>query len=246
MSIAVIPRRALVIGAKQPVPGAVKTRLGRAIGDARAAALYRAFLTDLADRFRHALRAYDLLWAFAPATADFPSLIGAADGYFAQDGADWTERQRHIFRWTAARGYDQTVLIASDSPQLSTRMVSTAFAALDVSMATLAPTYDGGYSLIGQRSGVDILGAVPMSTATVYDDLRDNARTRRISLHSLALLWDVDEVTDLRHLAAYLAGPHDAPATATAFRRLRLWEGSAPQPIASPASDRLAAAGGDD
>ncbi|MCA1668533.1 MAG: glycosyltransferase, partial [Thermomicrobia bacterium] len=80
------------------VPSPVKTRLGRTIGDARAAALYRAFLSDLAARFRRAAQAYDLFWAFAPATADFPALVGAADGYFAQEGADWTERQRQIFR----------------------------------------------------------------------------------------------------------------------------------------------------
>jgi glycosyltransferase A (GT-A) superfamily protein (DUF2064 family) len=125
-------------------------------------------------------------------------------------------------------------------------MVAAAFASLDASMATLAPTYDGGYSLIGQRSGVDILGAVPMSTATVYDDLRANARARQISLHSLATMWDVDEVSDLHRLSAYLAGPHDAPATAAALRRLHLWEEIAPRPVAPHASDRLAAAGGDD
>ena len=242
----VTPYRAFVIGAKQPAPGTVKTRLGRTIGDARAAALYRAFLTDLAARFRRAAGPYDLLWAFAPATADFPALVGAADGYFAQEGADWTERQRNIFRWTAARGYDQTVLIASDSPQLPIQTVSAAFAALDTAMATLSPTDDGGYSLIGQRSGVDILGAVPMSTTTVYDDLRANARTRGISLYSLAATWDVDEVADLHRLSAYLAGPHDAPATAAAFHRLRLWEEIAPRPFVPRGSDRLAAAGGED
>ena len=246
MSSAITPRRALVIGAKQPVPGTVKTRLGRAIGDAQAAALYRAFLTDLAERFRRTAGAYDLLWAVAPATADFPALVGAADSYFAQEGADWTARQRHIFRWAAARGYDQTVLIASDSPQLPARTVAAAFASLDVSMATLAPTYDGGYSLIGQRSGVDILGAVPMSTATVYDDLRANARARNISLHALATTLDVDDVADLRRLSAYLAGPHDAPATAAAFRRLRLSEASTPRPFIPHVSDRVAAAGGED
>ncbi|MDQ2784460.1 MAG: DUF2064 domain-containing protein [Chloroflexota bacterium] len=239
------PHRAFVIGAKQPVPGAVKTRLGRAIGDARAAALYRAFLADLAARFRGAARSYDLLWAFAPATADFPALVGAADGYFAQEGANWTERQQNIFRWTAARGYDQTVLIASDSPQLPLQTVSAAFTALDTAMATLAPTNDGGYSLIGQRSGVDILGAIPMSTATVYDDLRANARARGISLHSLAATWDVDEVADLHHLAAYLGGRHDAPATAAAFHHLRLWEAIAPRPFVPRGSDELAAAGGE-
>ncbi|MHB8644597.1 MAG: TIGR04282 family arsenosugar biosynthesis glycosyltransferase [Thermomicrobiales bacterium] len=246
MSIAVTPRRALVIGAKEPVPGTVKTRLGRAIGDARAAALYRAFLTDLAGRFGHAARGYDLLWAFAPATADFSALIGAADGYFAQEGVDWTERQRHIFRWTAAQGYDQTVLIASDSPQLSIGTVSAAFSTLDRAMATLAPTLDGGYSLIGQRKGVDILGAVRMSTTTVYDDLCANARERNISLHALAATWDVDEASDLHRLSAYLSGPHDAPATAAAFRRLRLWEEVAPRRFVPRAHDRLAAAGGED
>src|SRR4051812_7829644 len=169
----------------------VKTRLGRTIGDARAAALYRAFLADLAARFRRAARGYDLLWAVAPATADWPALVGAADGYFAQEGLDWTERQRHIFATTAARGYERTVLIASDSPHLQARTIAAAFAALDTHAAVLAPTFDGGYSLIGQRAGVDILGTVSMSTATVFDDLRANARDRGNTLHALAPTWDV-------------------------------------------------------
>ncbi len=238
-------RCALVIGAKEPVPGAVKTRLGRAIGDERAAALYRAFLADLAARFRRAPRAYDLLWAVTPAGADWFALVGPADGYFAQRGADWTERQRHIFRWTAARGYDHTVLIASDSPQTTARTVATAFAALDTNAATLAPTPDGGYSLIGQRAGVDILGGVPMSTATVYDDLRANARARGLALRALPHTWDVDEAEDLHRLADYLAGPHDAPATATAFHALGLHT-LAPLPMIVDATDRtdIAAGGG--
>jgi rSAM/selenodomain-associated transferase 1 len=217
-----MPRRALVIGAKEPMPGMVKTRLGRTVGDVRAAALYRAFLADLAARFRRAARGYDLLWAVAPATADWPALVGAADGYFAQEGPDWTERQRYIFTTTAARGYDRTVLIASDSPQLPARTVAAAFAALEMHAAVLAPTFDGGYSLIGQRAGVDILGTVRMSTTTVFDDLRANAHNRGLALHALAPTWDVDEASDLRYLAAYLAGPHDAPATAAAYRALGL------------------------
>lgn len=248
MVIAIRPRRALVIGAKEPIPGAVKTRLGRRIGNNQAAALYRAFLDDLAARFQRAATAqgYDLLWAFAPATVDFPALVGVADGYFTQHGTDWTERQRHIFQWTAARGYDRAVLIASDSPQLPARTVSAAFNALDTTAAVIAPTYDGGYSLIGQRSGVDILGTIPMSTTTVYDDLRANAREQGITLHALGAMWDVDEIADLHYLAAYLAGPHDAPATAAAFRRLRLWEDAATWSFVPRAGDRLAAAGGED
>jgi hypothetical protein len=110
----------------------------------------------------------------------------------------------------------------------------------------LAPTYDGGYSLIGQRGGVDILGTVRMSTTTVYDDLRTNARARQITLHALATTWDVDEVSDLHYLSAYLAGPHDAPATAEAMRRLGLWEDVPPRPFVPRPGNRLSATGGED
>ncbi|MCA1599346.1 MAG: hypothetical protein LC769_10115, partial [Chloroflexi bacterium] len=54
-----------MIVARYPKPGAVKTRLGAAIGHERAAELYRAFLTDLSARFNAAAHAshYQLYWA---------------------------------------------------------------------------------------------------------------------------------------------------------------------------------------
>ncbi len=215
----------LVIGAKAPVPGLVKTRLGRAVGHERATALYAAFLRDIAARFRGEC-AYDVLWAVSPADADWGGRGGILDDHetqrFAQVGPNWTERQRAIFRETADRGYAHAVLIASDSPHLSGREIAAAFAALGSHAAVLTPTYDGGYSLIGQRRGVDILADTPMSTGTVCADLWANARRAGRSLALLPPTWDVDEVADLAHLAAYLAGPHDAPATAAAFAALGL------------------------
>jgi len=217
----VAPHRALVIGAKAPVPGTVKTRLGRTIGHDRAASLYHAFLRDTAARFAHET-AFDVFWAYAPDTADWEAIIGAPSPAFPQEGADWTARQRHIFGWTAAHGYEQTVLIASDSPQLVPLTVLTAFHTLDAHDAVLLPTYDGGYSLIGQRRGVDILGTIPMSTSTVFDDLMQAASHAGIAAEAMPATWDIDEAHDLMHLARYLSDAHDAPATASAFARLDL------------------------
>lgn len=214
--------RALVIGAKAPIPGTVKTRLGHTIGHECAATLYHAFLHDLAARFADK-SAYDVYWAYAPVTADWSTVIGRDCAAFPQEGPDWTARQRHIFAWTAARGYRQTVLTASDSPQLPRATVDDAFTALDRFDAVLLPTYDGGYSLIGQQIGVDILGATPMSTRTVFDDLCNTAVHTGVRLETLAPTWDVDEESDLTRLAHYLAlaGAHEAPATAAAFAQLR-------------------------
>ncbi len=231
---------ALVIGAKDPVPGTVKTRLGTTIGHDRAAALYGAFLADLAARFR-AVPSFDLFWACAPTTEIFPALVGDAHGFFAQEGADWTTRQRHIFHWTAQRGYARTVLIASDSPQIPPETVAAAFSALATHAAVLVPTYDGGYSLIGQRRGVDILGETPMSTGTVCDDLRANAHSQGLNAATLPPTWDIDEEPDLAHLAQYLAERHDAPATAAAMVRLGL---TAHHPALSTLASPLVATGG--
>ncbi len=69
---------ALAIVAKYPTPGQVKTRLGAAIGFVASAALYRAFLADLAERFSAAQAAdgYDLWWACTPRAAQLAPLLG--------------------------------------------------------------------------------------------------------------------------------------------------------------------------
>src|SRR2546421_627979 len=84
---------ALVVMARYPEAGKTKTRLGRIIGDDRAVSLYRAFLTDLAQRF--AGQAYDLHWAYTPPEANFPAFIATLAPYYApymtcfpQQGAD--------------------------------------------------------------------------------------------------------------------------------------------------------------
>ena len=100
----------------------------------------------------------------------------------------------------------------------------------------LVPTYDGGYSLIGQRCGVDILGETLMSTTTVLDDLLYGAAQRGVTVSTMPPTWDVDEESDLRHLTRFLAGVHDMPATTAAVARL----GLVPEMVASSGAMRLA------
>src|SRR5947209_5470631 len=100
---------ALVVMARYPEAGKTKTRLGRIIGDNRAASLYQAFLTDLAHRF--AEQPYDLHWAFTPPEANFPAFIAALAAHnaphmtcFPQQGADLGARLHHVFLEMHTRG----------------------------------------------------------------------------------------------------------------------------------------------
>lgn len=223
----------LIIAARQPLPGFTKTRLGRAIGMEQAAALYRAFLTDLANRFIPAASAgrFDLAWAFTPSGCDFSTVLAdltplaaCCDGavrYVAQEGDGWDVRQQRLLRWGHDAGFDRVVLTASDSPQMTVATIEHAFAALGSHDVVLGRVHDGGYFAIGQRGPYDVLTGVPMSTTNAADSVCARARAQGLRLAELPATFDIDEVADLDFLWAALdRDPALAPATWAELRRV--------------------------
>ncbi|HEU5343107.1 MAG TPA: TIGR04282 family arsenosugar biosynthesis glycosyltransferase [Ktedonobacterales bacterium] len=206
---------ALVIVAKPPEPGMVKTRLASVIGPQRAADLYRAFLGDLAERFGAAqgVGHYDLRWACAPGRhtpeAAFEALrgvVGCAGEVFLQRGANFAERLYQIACDCRAAGYRRLVISSSDSPHLPTDAVADAFAALDGADVALGPAEDGGYYLIGlwlnrqPATPPDLFRGIRMSTATVCAETLARARALGLAATLLAPTFDIDEPPDLARL----------------------------------------------
>jgi uncharacterized protein len=229
-------RGLFLIAAREPTPGLTKTRLGATIGMERAAELYAAFLGDLAARFTPRpgeAWGFDVGWAFTPAEVDFACVlqqIGCAAPpdavrFVPQHGDGWDVRQANILAWGHEQGYDRTVLIGSDSPQLPFAVVREAFAALEDHDVAMGRTVDGGYYLIGMRGFQDILAGVPMSTVSAADALAARSEGLGLRLAELPLTFDVDEERDLRHLRLALAPDGArAPRTWVALRRLGLAE----------------------
>ena len=219
----------LLIGARAPIPGQTKTRLGAAIGMERAADLYRAFLADLAARFTPVdgvERGYALGWAFSPPEADFPFALAAIHPaslhsgvlFVPQDGPDWGVRQLNLLRWGGDHGFERTVLIASDSPHLPESTIDAAFEALETHDVALGRVHDGGYYLIGVRGFHDVISGVPMSTVSAADALCARAAAMGLSLAELPVTFDVDVEEDLALLESHLGA--DAAAAPTAARAL--------------------------
>jgi glycosyltransferase A (GT-A) superfamily protein (DUF2064 family) len=227
-------RGLLLIAAREPRPGQTKTRLGAAIGMERAAALYAAFLVDLAARFTpcpDAEGAFDLGWAYTPAQVDFRRVLTgigcdeppASVCFVAQQGEGWDVRQANLLRWGSEHGYGRTVLIGSDSPQLPFAVAVAAFAALRGGDVALGRTLDGGYYLIGMRGFHDVLTGVPMSTTSAADALASRVVSCGLRIVELPETFDVDEEGDLERLRAALAPDGAAaPATWAALGRLGL------------------------
>lgn len=223
----------LLIAARAPVPGYTKTRLGETIGDARAAALYSAFLADLANRFTTSA-SFQVAWAFTPLEFDFPNLIRTMGPpaaspdirFVGQFGESWGERQTNLLRWGHEQGYAHTILMASDSPQLPLATVLRAFQLLRTRDVTFGRVHDGGYYLIGTSGFHDVLSGVPMSTASAADALAARIDELGLSCAELPCTFDIDVEDDLNLLVTALA-PYGvaAPHTWRALIELGLVHG---------------------
>ena len=187
----------LVIFAKDPLPGRVKTRLAAGIGPVGAAAWYRRAVTGLVRKVGRDPR-WETVLAVAPDRAGLMSpLLPGGVPRWAQGAGDLGDR---MGRALAAFGPGPVVIIGSDIPGVTRAAVAGAFAALRGHDAVLGPAADGGYWLIGLRRGgqvprglfTDVRWSGPYAMADTVAGLVG----RRIA--EAATLSDVDTVADLR------------------------------------------------
>jgi rSAM/selenodomain-associated transferase 1 len=211
---------ALVIMARYPEQGKVKTRLAHSLGDEATLNLYQAFLADLARRFAN--WSCDLHWAYTPANSEFATLATilalsytSSGQCFPQQGHDLGERLHHVFRTTQVRHYPYTIVISSDSPHISRATIMQARQALETVDVVLGPAEDGGYYLVAMREPHDVFSGIPMSTEVVLQMTIAKAQSQGLSVHLLEPLFDVDELPELLRLAQLLQRNSSlAPATA--------------------------------
>jgi len=212
-------RSALVVMARHPEDGAVKTRLARVIGAARARLLYRAFLSDIERRFAGGPRT--LVWAYHPPEAPFASVVGPQARCLPQRGADLAERMHNGFRDVLAEGFDRVLMIGADVPHVAGAWLDEAEACLGSVDVVLGPSADGGYYLVAMRAAHDIFRGVALSTNRALAETMDEANRRGLTVHLLPASFDIDEAQDLDRLARLL--DHEGydsvlPATAGVMR----------------------------
>ncbi len=219
---------ALVVMARYPELGKTKTRLARTLGEHETLDLYHAFLSDIAQH--HAGQAaYTLCWAYTPTEVNYQELATTLAPehtttmrYFPQQGAELGARLHHAFHWTQQQGFAYTILIGSDSPQISREVIATARKALDEVDVVLGPCNDGGYYLLGMRTAHDVFSGIPMSTNVVTRMTIEAAQRQGLTVRLINTLFDVDELPDLVRLAQLLRlDPTLAPITAAHLNSMR-------------------------
>ncbi len=190
-------RYGLGIFAKEPLPGRVKTRLCPPLSAQESAALYRVSLEETVALAAGGPWTPVLFYEgrkefFADAFGQLPLC--------RQQGRDLGERMEHALT-ALLRDFDRAVLIGSDTPDLPTRLLRDAFAALESHDLVLGPASDGGYVLIGERiHHPPLFRDIPWSTPQVLKLTRERAREEGLALAETALWDDVDDFASLLRL----------------------------------------------
>jgi rSAM/selenodomain-associated transferase 1 len=228
--------RTLVVMAKAPRPGEVKTRLVSSLSPTAAVAFYRCLLNDTLALAR-SLRDVEVAIMCPDSDVDElarlagPQLAGKAADVVAQKGeglaAGLTSVFAHFAEGHRTNALQRRIIaFNSDSPHLPRSVLEDAFETLAAHDVVVGPTHDGGYYLVGAKASHPTLFAGDgMGTSSALVRLLARARALELSVGFADPFYDIDVAADLTRLAEELRlAPARAPRTAA---WLKEWDSTA-------------------
>jgi len=209
-------KEALVLMAKAPLPGQVKTRLVGALTAEDVADLYAAFLSDtfaLMEELAEERETLRLVLCYTPEGAEeaFEKVEREGSLMLVQRGATLGERLQHCFADLFESGYSSVVVLGGDSPTLPGENVWAAFENLAAdNQVVIGPAEDAGYYLIGMcKLHQPLFQSIPWSTPDVLTATRQRARVAGLELIELPIWYDVDTPAELERLQQELKERRD-------------------------------------
>ena len=197
------PRSRIVVFAREPLLGKVKSRLAIEIGAQEALAVYRAMLARLGQLLTRAQIASWDLWVTSNCShKDFVSICNKTN-ITLQIGQDLGARMDTAIRQTLRQGnVESVVLIGTDCPAVTERYLDQALLALESGVdVVLGPAEDGGYVLVGMRRPITaVFEDIPWGTDQVMHRTLETLKAKELTYRLLDTLWDVDRPEDLVRL----------------------------------------------
>jgi len=208
--------RTLVIMAKAPRPGCVKTRLAESVPPEAATELYVCLLNDtitLAQALDHVETA---IMCPTSDVEDLSRAVPETADIVAQTGQGLAAGLDSVFNHFAGRAQRRVIAFNSDSPHLPASVLEAAFDVLESSDLVVGPTHDGGYYLVGATAPhPGLFTDNAMGTESALEALLTRARALGLSTHLTDPFYDIDIAADLHQLADELqCMPGKAPRTA--------------------------------
>jgi rSAM/selenodomain-associated transferase 1 len=220
---------AILVFAKSPEPGRVKTRMTPPLSAAQAAELYARMLDDILEHTARLAAELELqpVLVVDPPSACAAMATRAPDAFrvIAQEGPDLATRMERAVQRISVAGHSPILVRSSDSPALAAQHLEAALRALADRDLVLCPDRSGGYVLVGLHRPAAGLFDHPMSTASVLADTLANGRALGLSTEILTPCFDLNRVEDFRWLreARERGEPLACPRTLAFLDERQLW-----------------------
>ncbi|CAB5148619.1 hypothetical protein D3OALGB2SA_4664 [Olavius algarvensis associated proteobacterium Delta 3] len=193
-------RRVILVFARAPVLGTVKTRLAVHLGDRVVLRLYRCFILDLLETLDGLEPPVIICHTPADAGPMFRQWLSGRYTLMPQNGGHLGLRMAAAFQEVFASGFKQAVLVGSDVPDLPGTHISQAFSDLQNADAVIGPSADGGYYLVGFRDDTfrpALFDTAAWGTPQVLEETLAIARAEGLKINLQPRWKDIDDAAGL-------------------------------------------------
>lgn len=196
--------KVIILFTRIPVPGRTKTRLEPFLSPDLCAELHMAFIKDIYNNIKK--MGIDIIINYST-EGDLrilkgileESLPGENRFFLKQQGEGLGCRMNHSLSFSLVK-YKKAVLIGSDLPLISRTDIEAAFSELEKKDTVIAPTYDGGYYLIGLKEENSEIFEIEYSRNSVFQDTIEKIKRTGKTFGIGNMQLDIDEMDDLLKL----------------------------------------------
>ncbi|RZS98144.1 TIGR04282 family arsenosugar biosynthesis glycosyltransferase [Cecembia calidifontis] len=188
---------AIIVFQKNLVLGRVKTRIAQQLGNEKALEIYRVLVQKTHEQLAQ-LTDWDVFLYYS----DFLEAVGwkpkeGKISYRLQKGEDLGAKMRVAFDEVFLEGYQKVLIIGTDCPEITAKILNEAAAELEHHDVVFGPAMDGGYYLLGMKKTQDgLFQNIPWSTDSVLEISIQYLKQNQISFQTIRTLTDIDTAED--------------------------------------------------
>lgn len=185
----------LIIFAKNPILGKVKTRLAATMGDEKALAIYHILLTHTI-KITSELNCDKAIF-YSEFIDDEDKWDNAIYKKYLQEGDDLGKRMEKAFSLAFKNGYKKVCIIGTDCLEITDETIENGFSALGSYDVVIGPAHDGGYYLLGlKETNIALFKNKQWSTSSVLSATIFDFKKLKLAYDSLPVLSDIDDEKD--------------------------------------------------
>ena len=220
-----LKKNRLIIFAREPRSGRVKTRLKKVLGPIHTTSLYKAFVKDVLQACRQVSCTQRVIYHTGSRKIPFLGQFKKHFEYQRQSGNDLGQRMLHAFSESKNKGFEKIVIVGTDTPHISPTIIRKAFHKLSRYNVVLGPSRDGGYYLIGLNDVIPgLFSGIRWGTQGVLLATIQKARRLKKKVCQLQPLDDIDTINSLRRFLRTAPSVKQAVHSWKMIKRLKFLE----------------------